>query len=63
MHKIGQSGGFLGKPLRPFLKIGLPLLGNLFKYLNHYNAGDNILRLFDTLPNLLSTTSETKRGY
>ena len=27
------------------------------------NHGRNILRLFDTLPNFLFTTSETKRGY
>ena len=27
------------------------------------NHGHNILRLFDTLPNFLFTTSETKRGY
>ena len=28
-----------------------------------YNHGHNILRLFDTLPNFLFTTSETKRDY
>ena len=27
------------------------------------NYGDNILRLFDTLPNFLFTTSETKHDY
>ena len=27
------------------------------------NYGDNILRLFDTLPNFLFTTNETKRDY
>ena len=31
LHKIGQSGGFLGIPLGPFLKTGLPLTGNVFK--------------------------------
>ena len=31
MHKIGQSGGFLGKLLRPSLKTGLPLIGNVLK--------------------------------
>ena len=33
MHKIGQSGGFLGKILRPLLKIRLPLIGNVLKSL------------------------------
>ena len=28
-----------------------------------YNHGHNILRLFETLPNFLFTTSETKRDY
>ena len=28
-----------------------------------YNHGHNILTLFDTLPNFLFTTSETKRDY
>ena len=27
------------------------------------NHGHNILRLFDTLPNVLFTTNETKRDY
>ena len=31
LHKIGQSGGFFGRSLRPVLKIGLPLIGNLLK--------------------------------
>ena len=31
MHKIGQSGGFLGKLLGPSLKTGLPLIGNVLK--------------------------------
>ena len=31
MHKIGQSGGFLSKPLGPLLKTGLPLIGNVLK--------------------------------
>ena len=31
MHKIGQSGGFLGRLLGPLLKTGLPLIGNVFK--------------------------------
>ena len=30
-HKIGQSGGFLGRLLGPLLKTGLPLIGNLLK--------------------------------
>ena len=33
MHKIGQSVGFLGWLLRPLLKTGLPLIGNLLKSL------------------------------
>ena len=31
MHKIGQSGGFLGRLLGPLLKIELPLIGNVLK--------------------------------
>ena len=31
MHKIGQSGGFLGRILRPLLKTGLPLIENVLK--------------------------------
>ena len=31
MHKIGQSGGFLGRRLGPLLKPGLPLTGNVLK--------------------------------
>ena len=31
LHKIGQSGGFLGRLLEPLLKTGLPLIGNIFK--------------------------------
>ena len=37
-----------------------PFNGNVF--VNH-NHGHNILRLFDTLPNVLFTTNETKRDY
>ena len=33
MHKIGQSGGFLGKLSEPLLKTGLPLIGNVLKLL------------------------------
>ena len=33
MHKIGQSGGFLGSLLEPLLKTGLPLMKNLLKLL------------------------------
>ena len=32
LHKIGQSGGFLGRLLGPLLKTGLPLIK---MYLNH----------------------------
>ena len=31
MHKIGQSGGLLGRLLGPLLKAGLPLVGNALK--------------------------------
>ena len=31
MHKIGQSGGFLGRNLEPLLKTGLPLIKNVLK--------------------------------
>ena len=31
MHKIVQSGGFLGRLLGPVLKTGLPLIGNVLK--------------------------------
>ena len=33
LHKIGQSGGFLGKLLEPLIKVGLPLMKNVFKAL------------------------------
>ena len=33
LHKIGQSRGFLGRPLGPLLKTGLPLIGNVIKTL------------------------------
>ena len=31
LHQIGQSRGFLGRLLRPLLKTGLPLIGNVHK--------------------------------
>ena len=31
LHKIGQSGRFLVRLLRPLLKTGLPLMGNVLK--------------------------------
>ena len=31
LHKIVQSGGFLGRPLGPLLKTGLLLIGNILK--------------------------------
>ena len=31
LHKIVQSGGFLDRILRPLLKTGLPLIGNVLK--------------------------------
>ena len=31
LHKIVQSGGFLGRLLGPLLKTGLPLVGNVLK--------------------------------
>ena len=30
LHKIGKSGGFIGKLLGPLLKTGLPLMKNIF---------------------------------
>ena len=33
LHKLRQSGGFLGKRLGPLLKTGLPLTKNVFKLL------------------------------
>ena len=32
LHKIVQSGGFLGRLLIPLLKTGLPLIGNVLKH-------------------------------
>ena len=34
MHKIGQSGWFLGRLLRPLLKTGLTFIGNVLKPLS-----------------------------
>ena len=31
LHKIGQTGGFLGRLLGPLLKTGLSLMGNVLK--------------------------------
>ena len=31
MHKIGQSGGFLGELVTPLLKTGFPLMKNVLK--------------------------------
>ena len=33
LHKIGQSGGFLGRLLGPLLKTRLPLIANVLKLL------------------------------
>ena len=33
MHKIGESGGFLDRPLGPLLKTGMPSIGNALKSL------------------------------
>ena len=33
MHKIGQSGGFLGRLLGTLLETGLPLMKNVLKWL------------------------------
>ena len=33
MHKIGKSGGFLGKLIGPLLKTGFPLMINILKLL------------------------------
>ena len=34
LHKIRQSGGFLGRLLEPLLKTGLPLIGHVLKPLS-----------------------------
>ena len=34
LHKIGKSGGFLGRLLGPLIKTGLPLIGNVFKIIS-----------------------------
>ena len=34
LHKIGQSEGFLSRPLGPLLKTGLLLIGNMLKPLD-----------------------------
>ena len=31
LHKLGQSGGFLGRLVEPLLKTRLPLIGNVLK--------------------------------
>ena len=31
LHKIGRSGGYLGRLLGPLVKTGFPLIGNVFK--------------------------------
>ena len=31
LHKLGQSGEFLGRFLGPLLKLGLPLIANILK--------------------------------
>ena len=31
LHKMGQSGGFLGRRLEPLLKTGLPSMKNVLK--------------------------------
>ena len=33
LHKIGQSGGFLGRLFGPLIKTGLPLIGKILKSL------------------------------
>ena len=49
MHKIGQSGGFIGEILGPILKTDLPLINVLkplakyhYRYQYHYHALDTI---------------------
>ena len=34
LHKIGQSGGFLGRLLGPLLKTGMSLIGKVLKPLS-----------------------------
>ena len=62
---------FLGVPCSVVLCSGVPgfilCLEKQLKFLHYqlkkFNHDCNTLRLFDTLPNLLFTTSETKRDY
>ena len=46
-----------------FLKIVDALLQQQHSQTYIYNHGHNILRLFDTSPNFIFTTSEMKRDY
>ena len=44
LHKIGQSGGCLGRLLEPLLQTGLPLIKNVLKLL-----AKSVLRYYSTL--------------
>ena len=39
------------------------VVSRVFERLKTYNPGHNILKIFDALPKLLFSTSETKRDY
>ena len=45
-HKIGQSGGFLGRILGPLLKTGLPLIGDVLKPAEGSKKQTDILVIF-----------------
>ena len=42
LHKIWQSGGFLGRLLRTLLKAGLPLIGNVLTFKSNGKSEDSI---------------------
>ena len=53
LSKIVQSGGFLGKPLGPLLKTGLPLMKNVIKCFNFIRINSSsISRCRNTYKNL-----------
>ena len=54
LSKIVQSGGFLGKPLGPLLKTGLPLMKNVIKCFNfiRINSSSISSRCRNTYKNL-----------
>ena len=60
MHKIGQSGGFLGITFSTLLKTGLPLIGNVLKSFS--NAVLIPLKMFGSSVTTLITSNEEMNG-